>query len=237
MRILFFILVFTSLFNYSQKVEILEPSGFKHDYVVSTLNYLEDFKDTSRLKYICVLRMSGVYNHELSIIDWHDILKIRAKELGANSYYVLSYTEAETSAILIVKLFFAGENLIKTNKLKRKRNTALIFSQNKFVKDSAHFYIDGKKVNFYPDKYYDLPIVLKQKYIISINKLAITSKKIQFKKNKQSRFFVLPRLKTNVVFVTPLVLGLAGGVALAISANSFHELKYETGRFLMEIYK
>ncbi|MDP1803418.1 MAG: hypothetical protein Q8L81_18790 [Bacteroidota bacterium] len=112
-----------------------------------------------------------------------------------------------------------------------------MFSQNKFAKDSAYFYLDSKKINFNPAKYYDLPITLKQKYIISINKLAVTSKKIQFKKDKDSRFFVLPKQKTNVVFVTPLVLGLAGGVALAISANSFHELKYETGRFLMEIYK
>lgn len=237
MRIGFFVLLFSSLFGFSQKVEILESSGFKHDYVVSTLNYLEDVKDTTRLKYICVLRMSGAFNHELSIIDWHEVLKIRAKELGANAYYVLNYTETETSAILNVKLLFAGENVIKTNKLKRKINTALIFSQNKFAKDSAHFYLDSKKINFMPGKYYDLPIVLKQKYIISINKLAVTSKKIQFKKDKESRFFILPKLKTPIIVATPLVLGLAGGIALAISANSFHELKYETGRFLMEIYK
>lgn len=237
MRIVFFVLLFGSLFSYSQKVEILEPSGFKHNYVLSTLNYIEDLKDTTRLKYISVLRMTGAFNHELSIVDWHDLLKIKAKELGANAYCVLNYTEAESSAILNVKLFFAGENVIKTNKLKRKKNTALVFSQNKFAKDSAYFYLDSKKINFNPAKYYDLPITLKQKYIISINKLAVTSKKIQFKKDKDSRFFVLPKQKTNVVFVTPLVLGLAGGVALAISANSFHELKYETGRFLMEIYK
>ncbi len=237
MRIVFFVLLFASLFCYSQKVEILDPSGFKHDYVVSTLNYIEDLKDTTRLKYICVLRMSGAYNHELSIVDWHDLLKIKAKELGANAYCILNYTEVESSAILDVKLFFAGENVIKTNKLKRKTHTALVFCQNKFAKDSAYFYLDSKKINFDPAKYYGLPITLKQKYIISINKLAVTSKKIQFKKEKESRFFVLPKAKTSVIFVTPLVLGLAGGVALAISANSFHELKYETGRFLMEIYK
>ena len=148
--------MFGSLFSYSQKVEILESSGFKHDYVVSTLNYIEDLKDTTRLKYISIIRMSGVYNHELSIVDWHNLLEIKAKELGANSYYVLNYAEAESSASLNVKLFFAGENVLKTNKLKRKTNTALVFSQNKFAKDSAYFYIDGKKTNFDPAKYYYL---------------------------------------------------------------------------------
>ncbi|MDP1803417.1 MAG: hypothetical protein Q8L81_18785 [Bacteroidota bacterium] len=121
MRIVFFVLLFGSLFSYSQKVEILEPSGFKHNYVLSTLNYIEDLKDTTRLKYISVLRMTGAFNHELSIVDWHDLLKIKAKELGANAYCVLNYIEAESSAILNVKLFFAGENVIKTNKLKRKK--------------------------------------------------------------------------------------------------------------------
>lgn len=233
----FFITIFTSFFSFSQKTEILNPSGFKHDYVVSSLNYIEDLKDTTRLKYISVLRMSGAFNHELSIVDWHDLLKIKAKEFGANAYCVLNYSESDRIAELNVKLFFAGENVIKSNKLKRKKNTAFVFSQNKFAKDSAYFYIDGKKTFFDPKKYYEIPIALKQKYVISINKLAVTSKKIKFKKENNSRFFILPQLKTNVILVTPLVLGITGGLSLAISNNSFHELKYETGRFLMEIYK
>lgn len=236
-KIISLILIFKCLLSYSQRVEIFEASGFKHDYVVSTLNYIEDFKDTTRFKYISLLSMSGSFNNELSIVDWHDLLKTKAKELGANAYYVLNYKENETSANLVVKLFFAGENVIKTNKSKRKINNAFIFSQNKFAHDSVSFYLDKKKISFYPDKYYPMQIEIKQKYIISINKLPVTSKKIQFKKDDQSRFFILPRNKTLIVIATPLVLGLAGGVALAISTNSFHELRYETGRFLMEIYK
>ncbi|MBA3679705.1 MAG: hypothetical protein H0W73_00730 [Bacteroidetes bacterium] len=232
-----FILLFKNFSAQSQKTEIIDPSGFKHDYVVSSLNYIEDLKDTTRLKYIAVLRLYGVYDNELSMMQWLDLVKIKAKELGANAYYVTKYFETETNANLIVKLFFAGENVLKTNKTKRIINGAFVFNQTKFAKDSAYFYLNKKKTYFTPSRYFSIPIVMNEKNIITLKSSGLAPKKIFFKKDSKSRFFIIPKGPNSVYVFTPLVISVAGAIALKIKSNTFHELKYETGRFLMEIYK
>jgi hypothetical protein len=236
-RCIILILLFPCLTLQAQKTEIINPSGFTHDYVVSKLNYIEDLKDTTRLKYISDLSLKGIYDNELGIIQWFDLVKIKAKSLGANSFYVLNYSETETSAYLLVKLFFAGESFFKTNKKKRVSNPAFIFNQNKFAGDSVNFYLDQKKVLFFPAKYYELPILPGQKYTISVNKAPVTSKRILFKKEKESRFFILPQEKASVIIAKPLMVTAALSAAFVIKANSFHELDCTTGRFLLEIYK
>lgn len=237
MRIVFFVLVFASLFSYSQKVEILEPSGFKHDYVVSTLNYIEDLKDTTRLKYVAALRLYGAYDNELSIMQWLDLVKIKAKELGANAYYVQKYFETETNANLLVKLFFAGENVLKTNRTKRIINSAFVFNQTKFAKDSAYFYLNKKKIYFNPSRFFSIPIVMNEKNIISLKQEGLAPKKVIFKKNTESRFFIIPKGPNSVYIFTPLIISVPVAIGMKIKAKTVNEIKYETGRFLMEIYK
>ncbi|MEO6305120.1 MAG: hypothetical protein ABIP51_18320 [Bacteroidia bacterium] len=233
----FIILLFNCFFAKAQKTEIVDPSGYRHNYVVSSLNYIEDLKDTTRLKYIAVLRLYGVYDNDLSIMQWLDLVKIKAKELGANSYYVVKYFETEKNANLIVKLFFAGESFLKTNKKKHIMNGAFVFNQTKFARDSAYFYLNKKKIYFSPAKYFSVPVVMKEKSIISLREEGLTPKKIFFKKDGHSRFFIIPKGPNFVYIYTPLVVSVGVAIALKIKSNTFNELKYETGRFLLEIYK
>lgn len=116
--ILLFILRFLPL--HSQKTEVLHQSGFKHDYALSALKYIEDLRDTNRLNYVATLRISGVQDYYLAVASWHDLIKIKAKELGANSFIVSSFKEDDHSVELITRLFFAGERFLKLNALKRE---------------------------------------------------------------------------------------------------------------------
>ena len=114
------LLVFKTFYSFSQKIQILNESGFTHDYVISSLQFIENPVDTPRLKYIATLQITGEQTHLLVVAGWLDLIKIKAKDLGANSYLVENYFEDEFSVSLKIRVYFAGENFLKANKLKRK---------------------------------------------------------------------------------------------------------------------
>jgi hypothetical protein len=236
------ILVFKTLFFYSQKTQVLNESGFRHDYVVSSLQFIENPVDTPRLKYIATLQITGEQTHLLTVAGWFDLIKVKAKELGANSYLVEDYFEDEFSVNLKIRLYFAGENFIKANKLKRKTNSIFVFNQTRYNKDTASFYLNDKYIQFEPKKFYAFACDIAKPYYLATNESNITATKILFKKERAASFFIVPASKRSFVVnasaLNPNSMGVAiYGVAITFRRNSAYELNYEVGRLLMEVYK
>ncbi len=112
-KFIIFSLSLLSSMLYTQKSEIINPSGFTHNYVVRGLKYVENRKDTSRLRYIALLSIHSTTNtEEMSILNF---MQVKAKQLGADCYYLVSHSETENTCNVIVKLFFGGEKFQKDN--------------------------------------------------------------------------------------------------------------------------
>ncbi len=233
---------------FSQKTQVLYPSGFKHDYVVSPLRYIEDLRDTTRLNYVATLVISGKQDYYLTVAGWLDLIKIKAKELGANSYFVSFYSENEVSVDLTVRLFFAGDRFLKANSLKKDSNAVVVFNQSRFNGDTGIFYMDKNEITFAAKKFQKASVIKNKVMYISTNSSDITSIKILFKKNKPSRFFVMPANKNNFNaggdLHAPGNPGFAirtgfaiSGVAVTFRRNTPYELNYDLGRLLIAVYK
>jgi hypothetical protein len=232
----------TKLSVCAQKTEIIHQSGFKHDYVVSKLQIIEEVADTLRLNYVAELRISGEQTHLLSVADWLSLLKTKAKELGANAYRVSGFSENETSVVLNVRLYFAGEKFIKINKQKVHKNSVVLFNQTRFNNDTASFYLNDSNIVFNAKKPYVFLAEPGKVNYIGNNSSGITARKILFKKPEESRFFIIPANKKTFVVnrssLDPNSIGLAyNGVILTFGRNATYSLSYEVGRLLYEIYK
>lgn len=188
--ILFFI--FRGLTLSAQKVEILQQSGFTHNYVISDLQFIEAPIDTPRLRYIATLRFSGKQDHLLTVAAWYDIIKIRAKSLGANAYLLEKYSEDASSVDMILRFYFAGVGFLKTNESKQLKNSVVIFNQTRYKPDTASFYLNTEKVEFDPASSYVFQTELLKPYYLSTNNSEVTATKIVFKKLKPSRFISFP---------------------------------------------
>ena len=232
---------------FCQKTQILHQSGFKHDYVISPLRYVEDLRDTTRLNYIATLMVSGKQDYYLSVAGWLDLIKIKAKELGANSYFVSSYTENQSYVELTLRLFFAGERVLKVNALKKDTNAIFVFNQSRFNTDTGIVYLDKTKISFNAKTFYKSMAPKNKAIYIATNLNDVTSIKVLFKKTKPSRFFVMPASKKNFnaggdvhapgnpefAFRTGFALN---GVPVTFRRNAPYELDYDLGRLLLAVY-
>jgi hypothetical protein len=238
-------LFFVSLFSFGQKIEETDLSGYKHNYVVSKLQFIEDASDTARLNYIAEVKFSDVQTNYLIIASWLDAIKIKAKSLGANAYLVHSFFEDENSVVLTLHFYFAGEKFLKANKLKRDTNSVFVFNQTRFTGDSGYFYLDLKRVAFDPIKSYKFNATRGKPRYISTNTSHETAETIFYTKPKPSRFFVIPANKRNFTVggdryapVHPITIGFTiNGVPVTFRSNSPYELKYEVGCLLKAAYK
>lgn len=239
---LLLIILFAGLSHHSQKIQILHQSGFTHNYVISDLQFIEDPLDTSRLKYIATLSFSGEQDHLLTVGTWFDVIKIRAKSLGANSYLVEEYSENESSVKLILKFYFAGTNFLKTNENKGQKNSVVVFNQTRYKPDTASFYLNNNKIEFDPAKSYSFKTEVQKPYYLSTNNSSVTSKKIHHKKSKPSLFFIIPASKYSFVVnrnkLNPNLPGMAiYGIIINFGRNAAYALNYQLGRLLLEVYK
>lgn len=247
----FFTLLLLVVFNgfalRGQKTQILHQSGFKHDYVISPLRYIEDLNDTTRLNYVATLMVSGKQDYYLSVAGWLDLIKIKAKELGANSYFVSSYSENQFSVELALRLFFAGEKFLKANAVKKDSNAIIVFNQSHFSNDTGIVYIDKTKIYFDANTYYKTTVTKNQPIYLATNLNDVTSVKVLFKKTKPSRFFVMPANKKNFnaggdvhapgnpefAFRTGFAIN---GIPVSFRRNAPYELDYDLGRLLFAVY-
>jgi hypothetical protein len=236
------ILILTTSLLQSQTTTILDQSGFRHDYVLSELRFIEDSTDAFRLNYIATVAISDKQTRFLVVAGFMDLLKIKAKELGANTYFVSGYSETESSVQLIVKLFFAGQKFLDINEGKKLKNLTFVFNQTRFSSDTGIFFLNGKQINFESEKYYSFAIEKGIRYKIATNNSELTSVELYDKKQNKTHFFIIPASKRNLVLnrnkFDPLQAGiLINGIPVTFGKNKPYKLNYDIGRLLLAAYK
>jgi len=235
------LLVLNVLVVLSQSTNVVHRSDYRHDYLVSRLEYLEEAKDTSRLKYIATVTVKEEQRYLLQAAGWFTLLKLKAKEVGANTFLVQSYEESSIDASLTVRMYFASEKFLKENRLKQKMNAVFVFNQTRYQGEHGRVYIEKKAVDFNSKEYYVFATELGHPYYVGNNESAITEKKILFKKSSPSRFLIVPANKDSFVFsrstLSPAETGFSiNGVPATFYRNTPYELNYDTGRFLLAVY-
>jgi len=220
---------------HAQDVEVLSLSSFKHDYLVSEMQYLEDINDTGKTQYIATLKISGAHGNEI-IGHWLNLLNMNAKRLGANLFYVESYVEDELKADLIVKMYFGGLNFITANTNKVDKNKIYIFNQSRSKNDTGSFYMNQKKITFDPKNFYTIDTKQFQLYHISSNGKKSTTVNESFPKNGISVFYIIPNGKKSIIAKNSPVIR-KNGLSINFKKNKPLKCKYTFGRFAMEIYK
>jgi len=247
---IFFLFLSLSAICYSQKVEILGVSGFKHNYVVGNLEYIEDIKDTARLKYIATLKVEDKTFYWTGIvIHWLDGIQTVSRKIGANSFCIEKYSGKDSIATLIVKVYFASMKFLSENELKRSRNNIILFSAFTNL-EADSFYLNKTKKYIDPKKHFLITTSLNEEYNLGVNKL-IAPNKVLFKKEKSSKFFIIPDKKATTVTgkvgrnpsnkgvnaVSLPLVGVVGVILMNVGKNSLIELSYRDGRFMSDIFK
>ncbi|HKC67142.1 MAG TPA: hypothetical protein VKG26_02850, partial [Bacteroidia bacterium] len=183
-------------FFYGQKVEILNKSGFEHNYVVKSMEYIENVNDTSKLKYIATLRINGKLNHYTgNVVRWAVKFEEVAKKMGANSFCLQDYFEKDSMGTLTINVYFAGTNFLKANKQQANKNNVYLFSPSTYPNDSAYFYLNSTK-KILLTKSYIINTVLNTDYNIAVTENKLTNLLVKYKSEKKSRYFIIPKLKT-----------------------------------------
>ncbi|MDO9000803.1 MAG: hypothetical protein Q7W45_13630 [Bacteroidota bacterium] len=212
---------------------MIKQSSFKHDYFVTEMQYLEEINDTNKITFIAEVKISG--NHENQIVGkWHNLLKNKAKELGANLYVLENYQEDAESATAILKLFFAGENFIKINNRKVNKNAVYVFNQSRSINDTACFFLNQNKINFDTKKYYKIFAKPYELYKLSLANNKAKSVGESFPNNNQSVFYVIYNKSSDKFNPDNFQLN---PVKVKFSKNIPLKFNYNLGRFLIEIYR
>ncbi len=230
----FCVLIFQLCFFicFSQNIEVLKQSNYKHDYFVTELQYIEDVNDTAKLQFIASVKISGEH-HNVLLDQWYNLLKAKAKTLGANLYFIENFSEDENTSAITVKMYFTGINYIKENKKKNNKNRIFIFNQSHSKNDTAYFYLNQKRIEFDAKKYYSIASEPYKLYNITVTTKRSKRQNHSFPKDAVSVFYILPSGKKNINDVT----NTQSGINISIGKNKPIEVNYDLGKFLMEIYK
>lgn len=218
--------------SFSQEIEILKQSSYKHDYFVTEFEYIEDVNDTARLQFIAAVKISGNHNNML-LSAWYNQLKTKAKTLGANLYFIEKYAEGEAVSEMTVKMYFTGVNYIKENKTRNSKNSIFIFNQSRVKTDTAHFYLNQKRIEFDPQKCYSINTEPFKLYNITLTAKRSKKQNHSFPKDAVSIFYILPSGKKNFNDIA----NAQNGLNISIGKNKPIEINYDLGRFLLEVYK
>ncbi|MBA3680537.1 MAG: hypothetical protein H0W73_05155 [Bacteroidetes bacterium] len=228
--VLIFQISFTSFF--SQSVEVVQQSTYKHDYFVTEMQYIEDVKDTFKLQFIATVKISGDHNNML-VSNWYNLIKAKGKSLGANLYFIKSFAENENTSEMIVKMYFTGVTYVKENKKRNDKNKIFIFNQQRGKNDTAFFYLNQKRVTIGPKKYYSIDTEPYKLYNITLTSKRSRKQNHSFPKDASSVFYILPSGKKNLNDIS----NAQNGINISIGKNKPIEINYDLGRFLIEIYK
>ncbi len=230
----FYALIFQIAFvvSFSQSIEVLKQSAYKHDYFVTEFQYIEDVGDTSKLQFMASIKISGDH-HGVLASNWYNLLKAKAKTLGANLYFIERYTEDENGSEMNARLYFTGVNYIKENQNRKNKNRIFIFNQSRLKTDTAHFFLNQKRVDFDAKKYFSITTEPFKLYNITLTARRSKKQNHSFPKDATSVFYILPSGKKSINDV----VNAQNGVNISIGKNKPIEISYDLGRFLLEIYK
>src|SRR6185312_14198575 len=208
-------------FFYGQNVEILNKSGFEHNYAIKNMEYIEDVNDTTKLNYIATLRIIGKANYYTgTVVRWAVKFQETAKKLNANAFCLQNYIEKDSIGTLIVKVYFAGNYYLKANKLKANKNNIYLFATSSHPQDSAYFYLNGTKKTFNSTENFIVSASLNTDYNIAVTENKLTNMLVKYKPEKKSRYFIIPKNKTATSSFKPMKnpanKGSAGFAAAAV---------------------
>jgi len=234
--LLFFLLC---LKGYSQHLAVIHNSGYKHDYVVGKLFYLEDIKDTSKLHYIATLQITDVnYTHKMYIVNWFDLIEPKAVEMGANTFKLSKYETKDSLGILTVKIYFGGEKFLKENDLKKKKDSVFIFDFHS-TKHISAFYLNGEGKSFKTKNYFAFKIEKDQLCSISLSK---TPQYFSLSPGQTATFLFFlekeftPRRKFDTTRRTWKAYGIWPN-RLPPDEDLVAEMDYILGRLVLDMYK
>ena len=241
---------------YCQTVEILNKSDFEHNYAVRSFDYIVDANDTSKLKYIATLQISGKnYCYTGTAVRWIVKMQEKAQKLHADAFCLKEYIEKDSIATLTVNIYFAGNYYLKMNAQKMDKNNIYVFGTSTKYTDTADFYLNGVKQVFNSPKTFVINAKLNTNYNLGVNKDKITNLLVSYKDEKKSKYFILPKSKEKMSnlkrmknpskngkseYKAAFVLGGLFGAAIYFMAtsgpNTVMEIPYQYGRFLYDIY-
>jgi len=254
--LLYLLLQADSIFS-QQRIEVVKKSGYLHNYVVKNFYYLEDFKDTSKVHYIATIKIEGKTNHDTYVaVKWLANMQTSMKRWGADVFKLRQYEEQDTTAFLVLDIYFGGENFIKNNKEKMCRNRIYLFGA-KTNKDTSEFFLNDTMKCFYPKKMFEIKAEVNKNYNIAVNKNKITNTTVVLNSKKSVTYFIIPESnsdKTNSkISGNPANKGSSGireaamfGGLIGIGAyallntgrsNTVIEIPYQFGRLMQEIWK
>jgi len=241
---------------YGQKVEILNKSGFQHNYAVKSFEYIEDANDTSKLNYMATLKMTGKADYYTgNVVRWVVKIRATAKKIGANAFCLQEYRERDSIGTLVINVYFAGDYFLKANKLKANKSNIYLFGTSTHPQDSADFYLNGSKKVFSSTKNYLINTSLNIDYNIAVTENKLTNLPVKYKSEEKSRYFIIPKSKAPTASFKPMKnpanKGSAGFAAAAIfgpvgvaaysmasyGPNRVIEIPYNYGRLMSDVFK
>lgn len=243
-KILLAIFTLAQILCVAQKTDILHQSAYKHDYAVSSPVMFEDLNDTMRGKYIATIKITDIHLDGI-IGNSLNILKMKAKGLGANIYYVVSYKQDDQYTEVITRVFFAAEKMLKNNDEKKIKNTIYVFNQFRGKEDTAFFYLNNDKIIFNQEKFYRVEAKIGEPYNLEITPTKQGGLKLTYSKPKRASFIIIPANKHKIVGINASTKGVLTNVnpgleiqpyLIGFKKNRPVEIDYDLGRFLSEIY-
>ncbi len=227
-------LIFQGFFaiSFSQEVEVLKQSNYKHDYFVTEMQYIEEVNDTSKLQFIARIKISGEHHNAL-LANWYNSVKAKGKTLGANLYFIESFVEDENASEIIVKMYFTGVNYVLENKKRRNKNRIFIFNQSYSKNDTAFFFLNQKRIEFDPTKYYAITTEPYKLYNVTLTNKRSKKQNHSFPKDAESVFYIIPDGKKSINDM----VNTQNGINFSIGKNKPIEINYDLGRFLLEVCK
>ena len=240
-------------FNYYQHAEVLNKSGYQHDYVIGTFEYIEDLSDTFKLKYVATLKITDkTFGYKGIIGRWIDEgFYFSAKKLGADAFCLKNYVCSDSDATVILDVYFAGDNFLKINREKRIKNKIYLFAEKGITqKDTVQFYINDTLKKLNRNGYLIVDAALKKKYNLALGKDSTTNRVTTFNTIGQSRFFVIPNYSPphEVIKKNGKKKIVSGSEVLFLrelygytnkfykEGNKIIELSYDRGKFLNDIW-
>jgi hypothetical protein len=242
LKISLFILLFCQLFSLAQNVVVVHESGYKHEYVIGRLTNLENLKDTTRHKYVATISVRCIA-HPGIIISNLGAVKMKMKALGANGYFLSSFTRNDSIIDLCFRSYFINDNYFKINESYRVKNKIILFSHMAQPGTLQLFHVNDSCIHFNSSKYYSYDVAVKTPYkfyacdefqlgsTLGPTMVLVGSMKIKYKKQGEATFIgifsnaLIPKEKMDPKRNYP---GLKCGL---------QPIDYEDGRVLMEIMK
>jgi hypothetical protein len=235
------LLVITLQCASAQKYELIERSNYQHNYQVTKAVIVESPADTAALQYIATIQISEAHEHLNKSAGWIDLIRIKAREYGANCYSVSKFVEDETMVSLTLKYYFGSLKFLERNALKQETTKAIVFNQTRMKGDTALFFHNRKAENFDSMRFAEIRVTEKKLETIATNRDDATAIHLIFKKKAKARYFILPARKSSYVLnnnkINPNAPVLTvGGIPISFRLNEPYELNYQTGRLLQELY-